>query len=156
MPENPYQPPKEVDSVRDTPHSEARHVLFWRVFGCTAVIVLVVDLCLYPFIMPPRKGSGSAHMAWMLVNLPGEPLTLLTARRGYGEPLRQVIKSAGSAMIHCATLAGLLVCAFSSRHRRLSLKEIGVVLLLNIAIPWFLVIFAEWLSPDPPWKPGMP
>lgn len=156
MSENPYQPPQEVEELHDIPHIDARNALFWRVFAYTAVIVLIVDVCLSPFIIPARKDTRAAHGAWMLVNLPGVPLTLLTFRRGYGEPLRQIIKSAGCAIIHWATLAGLLVCAFSSRNRRLSWTDIGTVLLLNLAIPWLLVVFAEWLSPDPPWKPGMP
>lgn len=154
MPTNPYEPPQEVEEVRDTPRLQARNVLFWRVFACIAAIILVVDACLYPYMIPAREHQPVG--AWMLVNLPGEPLALFTARRGYGEPLRHVVKSAGCAMIHWATLSGLLVCAFSSRYRRLSWTEIGIVLFLNIAVPWLLVGFAEWLSPDPPWEPGMP
>jgi hypothetical protein len=155
MPENPYQPPQEVEE-QDIPRTQARNALFWRVFACTAAIVLMVDACLYPFIIPARENNDAAYGTWMLVNLPGEPLTLLTARRGYGEPLRHVIKSAGCAMIHWATLAGLLVSAFSSRYRRLSWTDIATFLFLNVAIPWLLVVFAAWISPDPPWKPGMP
>jgi hypothetical protein len=153
---NPYESPQVVEEVADIPPVGTRNVLFWCVFACTAAMVFVVDLCLYPTIMPARENTDGAYLTWMLVNLPGEPLTLLTARRGYGEPLRYVIKSAGCAMIHWGTLAGLLVCAFSPRHRRLSWTAIGIVLLLNLAVPWLLVGFAEWFSPDPPWEPGMP
>jgi hypothetical protein len=146
MTENPYESPGAVVEVQDRTR---RNPFFWCVFACTAMTVLAIDACLFPQMIPAQKDSPMD--IWALINLPGMPIVLITAKRGYGEPLRQVLKSAGCASIHWGTLAGFLACAYSSRNwQRLSTLEIGVVLALNVLIPALLVVLVGWLVPDPP------
>jgi hypothetical protein len=151
MTTNPYEPPNEITDVVAI---EPRVSAFWKVFAFVFLVILVVDAILsrslYPFNEAQRV---EAFVAWLLVNLPGLPVAFFTARRTYGEPLRFLVKSAGIAAIHWATIAGTVAQLYRGRRKRhLSTKELIFIVLLNLLVPLLLVYlmsFYEWEEESP-------
>ncbi len=140
MPVNPYEPPK------GEPERKSRGI-FWIAFAVVAAITLSIDSILLPYMH--YDNPERPETAWMLVNLPGLPVAIFTARRGDGEPLRFLLKSATIAALHWGTFAGLISMAIL-RSRPLSHRELWLLIALNTLLPWMIVQLLacyEWGSP---------